>query len=123
MYVPSATALVKGGVFEPRELGPGGARRVWDTPIAAQHILLGTQQAHGKQLAQLPCRLDVSAQLARAAGTKASASSSAASAGGKEPGQGPAAPEGAVTLAQLVTAGLAAEDVSSLRHTLPRLTQ
>jgi hypothetical protein len=69
VYIPSATALVRGGYFEPR-LGPGG-RRTWDTLLSAQHVLLGMQRAHGDQLKQLPASLPASLKLLSQGGAAA----------------------------------------------------
>lgn len=85
--MPSALALVRGGTFTPRsppagtadEQGQGlghegggaqgqaaASEQSWDTPVSAQHLLLGMQQAHGKQLAQMGLQLASSCALVAA---------------------------------------------------------
>ena len=49
MYVPSASALTRGGYFVPR---PG--TKQYDTIQSAQYVLRSLVQAHGKQLSLIP---------------------------------------------------------------------
>lgn len=139
LYVPSATALVKGGFFEPCQTqadsegggeGEGGARQ-WDTPTSAQHVLLGMQEAHGAALARMPLRLDASKQLLteQQQEQEQQEQGETPSPGGaaveppttdtKQGGLAAAAAGAAVpTLGQLVTHGLAADDVGGVMPSL-----
>lgn len=56
MYVPTASALTKGGYFIRRQGSDGKYDGKYDTVLSAQGILRSMVQAHEKQLAALPRR-------------------------------------------------------------------
>lgn len=68
MYVPSASALTRGGYFVPR---PGTEQ--YDTIQSAQYVLRSLVQAHGKQLSQIPSSAGSAASGSASAGVGSSA--------------------------------------------------
>ncbi|GFR41139.1 hypothetical protein Agub_g1788, partial [Astrephomene gubernaculifera] len=101
MYVPSCSALVRGGYFSPR-----GDTGTWDTLTSAQQLLKGMLDAHGPQLKSLPV-LAPAQQPAAAEGTAADAE-----VGGAE--WAAAAAARGKTLYDVVTGGLTEDDNAQL---------
>jgi hypothetical protein len=117
LYIPSASALTRGGFFYPRA---GSNPTTYDTLISAQHILKSMADNHAPQLAQLQLQLEASKQLM---GTQAAPPAAAAAAGAVEAagGEGKKAKKGSGggaaaggsiegSLMQLVAAGLSTDD-------------
>ena len=121
LYIPSASALTRGGFFYPRA---GSNPTTYDTLISAQHILKSMADNHAPQLAQLQLQLDASKQLmGTQAASPAAAAAAAAAAGAVEAagGEGKKAKKGSEkgaagggsiegSLMQLVAAGLSTDD-------------
>ncbi len=152
LYIPSARVFLRGGLFEPRMPPDGSEPQEWDTPIQAQQLLLGMQQAHGDTLQSTPARLESTCALlaalrqdvtAQASGAAAPAAAATAAQGEGEDSQAAASSSGSSsqpaaesaastsaaaaggqdTLGELLTLGQATTDVShNTRHVCTQCT-
>ena len=115
LYVPSAFSLTRGGYFLQRDqpsagTAPGGGPLLFDTPLAAKHILKALHDVHAKQLQQLP--VAPMPPLASPPSAGAGAAAPAEASGPDAAAASPNAPPGAKSLLDVVVVGMATEDVS-----------